>query len=165
MSKASNDLRITLDRRIHRAATGTFDGVVEAVDQSKRTCSVSVGDVTYEDVSLYAVENAQLKGFCIVPKVGSGVIVSRIGGSNMLYVAMFSEVDKVIVTIGDSCFTITDNGFTVTRDGSGLKKTLQDLCDAIGRLTVSTSSGPSGVPINRAEFSAIKNELNKYLEG
>lgn len=163
-------------------AIGSIYATVGSVDPDARTVTATDdNDMTYDDVRLYAVERPELKGSVVLPKVGSRVLLSRIGTSNELYVSMFSEVDRMLLTIGDkqsvevteglleaktdkSNLRITPEGFTIVRDGAGLKKTLTDLCEAIGRLTVTTQSGPSGVPINAAEFSAIKQELNKYLE-
>ena len=137
--------------------------------------------VTYDGVSLFAVENPKLKGPCIIPAVGSTVLVGRIGGSNELYIAMFSQIDKVLLTIGDdfvleigsqgigikadtTTIQASTGGLTFSRGSSSLKKTLTDLCDALGALTVPTGTGPSGVPINKAQFDLIKQGLNDYLE-
>jgi hypothetical protein len=105
----------------------------------------------------------------------------RIANSEQLYVALFSEVDKVLLTSGSLELTIdpdkvelkkgeailkqTEAGFTMTRSGEGLKKLLEDLITAITQLTVTTGVGPSGAPINAAAFNAIKNRLGNLLEG
>ncbi|MEG1464811.1 MAG: hypothetical protein RSC11_07935 [Mucinivorans sp.] len=81
---------------------GGFYATVKSVEADKRTCVVADGDeMSYDDVLLYGVADAELKGFCLIPKVDSTVLVARIGGSNELYVAMFSQVDRVLLTIGD----------------------------------------------------------------
>ena len=89
---------IELRRRlsgIGRAPGGeTFPATVRGVDGDRRTCTVEAESVTYDDVLLYAVADAGRRGFCFLPAVGSIVLVSRLGGSNELYVAMFSEVDE-----------------------------------------------------------------------
>src|SRR5690606_15303532 len=139
-------------------------GTVESVDEAKRVCSVRIGGIVREGVLLYAREDAGLKGFCLIPKKGSLVVVSRIGSGNRLVVELFSEVDKVIATVEDAEFSITGKGFKLNNGSGGLLKTLSDLCDAIAKLTVTTGVGPSGVPINIADFQKIKQELNQYLE-
>lgn len=163
--KENEKLREVFNRRLREVADGSFWATVESVDESKRTCTVSDDGVSYEDVLLYAVENASLQGFCLIPRQGSRVIVSRLGGSSELYVSMFSEVDRLLLTIQGVSFTVTPKGFTIVRNGSGLRKTLEKLCEAIGRLTVPTNVGPSGIPVNKAEFEAIKADLTNYLEG
>lgn len=80
-----------------------FPAVVSAVDEKARTCKVKIVDnVEYEDVRLYAVVDDSLKGFCLIPAVDSMVLVGRIGNGNELCVVSFSEVDKVLGTIGDN---------------------------------------------------------------
>ncbi len=79
-----------------------FAAQVEEVDEKKRTCRVKVNEgVSFEDVRLYGLTDDGLKGFCLIPKRDSMVLVSRIDNGNELYVTMFSEVDKVLGTIGD----------------------------------------------------------------
>ena len=119
--------------------------------------------MTYDDVLLYAVADAGRRGFCFLPAVGSIVLVSRLGGSNELYVAMFSEVDEVRLSVGESSFSMTAEGFAAGRGGSGLRSTLEQLIDAICALTVTTGTGPSGTPINAADFMQIKEDLKNYL--
>lgn len=82
--------------------TGVIYAKIKSVDAEKRTCVV-VDDLEmqYDDVLLYSVENADLKGWVVLPKVDSVVLVGRIGDSNELYVAMMSEIDGAMLTIGD----------------------------------------------------------------
>lgn len=81
----------------------SFYARVKSVDPDKRVCVVTDHNgIDYDDVLLYAIENIDLKGFVFIPKVDSNVIVSRIGASNELFVSLFSEVDKVLLTIGDN---------------------------------------------------------------
>lgn len=91
-------------------STGAFTAKIKSVDADKRLCIVvDHEDMEYEEVLLYSVENVDLKGFVMIPKVDSTVLVSRIGGSNELYVAMFSEVEKVLLTIGDKVEVALDD--------------------------------------------------------
>lgn len=169
-----------LHNRMKEVGDSIIYGTVEKVDESARTCDVKVGGITYEGVLLYALEKDELKGFTFIPKQGSGVLLARVGMSSRHFIEMFSEIDKVLVTIGDNIEVVISakgmtvkaenallqaavDGFKMTRDGSGLKKTLANLCDAIGRITVPTNVGASSTPINIAEFKAIKDDLNNYL--
>lgn len=45
--------------------------------------------------------------------------------------------------------------------GDSLKSILSDILDAINKITVPTALGPSGTPVNSAEFSAIKQRLDE----
>ena len=60
---------------------------------------------------------------------------------------------------------ITTGGLTLAKGSSGLKKTLDDLLTAIQKLTVTTGVGPSGPPINMADFVKVQQDLSNYLEG
>lgn len=181
MSKNIEEIRKKVDARFREAASTTFYATIEKVDEKKRTCSVKVGGIIYENVLLYAIEKADLKGFVVIPAVGSKVLVSRIGGGDRLSVKLFSAADKIVYTVDELSVTadkegvnilakesnikVTPGGLTLIRGGSGLKKTLTDLLDAICKLTVTTAVGPSGVPINVADFVKIKQDLENYLEG
>lgn len=82
-----------------RSGSGSFYAKIKSVDADKRTCvATDDNEMQYDDVLLYAVENADLKGVCMIPSVDSAVLVSRIGGSNELFVAMFSVIDRVVIT-------------------------------------------------------------------
>lgn len=181
MSRNIDEARQKFYERIKEAGDNVTYGTVENVDEAARTCDVRVGGVTYEGVLLSAIENPALKGFTPVPKKGSGVLLARIGTSSRRFVEMFSELDKALLSVGDNLeleindtgmrlvadrttLQATAGGFRITRGAAGLKKTLADLCDEIGRLTVPTGTGPSGIPINKAKFEIIKQGLNDYLE-
>ncbi|MCM1042371.1 MAG: hypothetical protein NC396_08120 [Bacteroides sp.] len=88
-----------------------FPAVVKDVKAEERTCTVRVNDnVDLYGVRLYAVTDNKLKGFCLIPKKGSGVLVARIANGNDLYVAMFSEVEQVLGTIGENVEVLMDAG-------------------------------------------------------
>lgn len=113
-----------VNRMVKDAAQTVISGVVSDVSETVRTCSVKAGNVTYEDVRLYGVVKGDLKGFCFIPKVGSYVLASRIGGSNELFVIMFTEVDKVLLTIGEKVEAAMDaKELTYTNDKVALKIT------------------------------------------
>lgn len=116
-NKAIDNLRRVFSARLQDAAANSFYAKIKSVDPEKRTCSVVAEATTYDDVLLYAIENKDLKGFVMLPKVDSMVLVDRLGGSNELYVTMFSEADKVILSIGDKVTAeITDAALNYTND-------------------------------------------------
>jgi len=183
MSGKNTDLlRKKLDDRLLEASGSSLYGTIRSVDEAKRTCKVQIGGIDYEDVLLYSIENPDLKGFVLIPAANSTVMVSRIAGSDRFFVALFSVIDKILFTCEDkmsiavdkttvsvisdkTTFKITQSGFTIAKSGSGLKKSLNDLLTALQQLTVSTSIGPSGVPINAAKFQEIQQDLSNYMEG
>lgn len=111
MSKEKDirEVRQLFENRLKNAAATAIYGHVKSVDEKARTCNVQVGGIVHEDVLLYAVEKENLRGRVLIPKIGSMVIVARIAASNRHYVAMFSEVDKVIFTLGEQV-TMTCDG-------------------------------------------------------
>lgn len=159
-----------------------FPATVKEVNEDEFTCSVLFDDeLEYTDVRLRSVIDPGKHGFAFIPSVGSMVLVGRIASSEQLFVAMFSEIDKVLFTSGslevvvdadkielkkgEAILRQTEAGFTMIRSGEGLKKILTDLITAITQLTVPTGVGPSGVPINTAVFNTIKTRLGNFLEG
>ena len=195
--KGTEEIRRMFERRLLEAAETVFYGEISEVDEGARTCTVIMEVISYENVLLYAVENTELKGLVLIPKVGSTVLVERIA-NDRYFVAMFSEIEKALLTIGEktkaeiseenisiragdkttvmadaencllqvgeSVVKATEKGLTIIKGGAGLKKTLEELINAIMKLTVTTGVGPSGEPINIKEFMKIKQDLNNYLE-
>lgn len=75
------------------------------------------------------------------------------------------EAEALTMVSDKATVKITTKGLTLTKGGSGLKKTLEDLLTAIKALTVTTGVGPSGPPINIADFVKIEQDLPNYMEG
>lgn len=73
--------------------------------------------------------------------------------------------ESMTIQAGQATIKTTTGGLTLAKGSSGLKKTLDDLLAAIQKLTVTTSLGPSGPPINVADFIKVRKDLSNYLEG
>lgn len=115
--KSIDSLRRQFNERLSAASGGTFYATIESVDEKMRTCSVAIDGVIFNEVMLHAVADDKLKGFCFIPKIDSTVLVSRIAGSNMMFVAMFSQVDKVLLTVGEKVeLTITGDKVELKAD-------------------------------------------------
>ena len=63
------------------------------------------------------------------------------------------------VNVGDGA----ENANEPAALGETLKGLMEDLIDAINSMTVPTPSGPSGTPINSAQFEIIKGRLDTML--
>ena len=74
------------------------------------------------------------------------------------------EAEVLTLLSDQTTVKITTGGLTLRKGGSGLKKTLGDLLTAIQKLTVTTGVGPSGPPINIADFQRVQQDLSNYLE-
>ena len=122
---------------------------VTLVDSSKYTCDVEPlnGDIEILGVKLKAGIDSNNQTMVCIPKVGSNVICTFINDSQA-YVALCDEVDKI----------------EIKSSQESLKSILEDLISAIEKVTVTTAMGPSGTPINIAEFTAIKNRIPNLLK-
>lgn len=74
------------------------------------------------------------------------------------------EAEAMTFLSGRATVKITTGGLTLAKGSSGLKKTLDDLLTAIQKLTVTTGVGPSGPPVNIADFQKVQQDLSNYLE-
>lgn len=106
-------------------------GTVDSVDASKRSCVItsvsSKGRVTIEDVQLMADID---DGFLLVPKIDSTVIVCY-STYNKPFVALFSELERVLLVVGDSTLEVT--GSEIKFNG-GLLGGLVKVSDLVSRL-------------------------------
>jgi|GEM_PF-459578 hypothetical protein len=99
-SKQMELIRQMFHSRLASASENSLYATIKEVDEAKRTCKAEIGNILYEDILLYSVENADLKGFVFIPAIDSIVLVSRVGTDRM-FVESFSEIDKVIFTLND----------------------------------------------------------------
>ncbi len=110
-------------------------------------------DVTPIDKSLAPLKKVRLtafeekSGIIITPKKDSFVIIHMLSHVDA-YVALFSEIEKV----------------SLKNEQYSLRQAFDDLLDAITKLTVTTGTGPSGQPINMADFQQIQQNISKFLE-
>jgi hypothetical protein len=165
-------------KALAKAPMQVFPATVKSVDAGALVCDVEADSVVWYEVRIQSLAQKG-KGISPLPKVGSYVLVARIGNSNELFIAAYSEVDQVLLEISDTSFKLTGAGVEITKSGKttflqedlftiktsneSLKKILKDIIDAIGALTVTTGVGPSGIPINKPQFDAIKERLDNLL--
>lgn len=119
---------------------------VTSVDKSANTCDVQPLDSTAELVEV-RLQAQQGKGLVMYPVVGSVVVVSFFSKDDA-YVSLVSDVEL----------------FDIRTQNESLKAVIADLCSAIKTLTVTTPMGPSGTPINFAQFDSITNRLNNLFK-
>lgn len=155
-----DDLIRSAMQRAFRVDNSAIAAEVLAVDDSVMQCRVRLvenPDLVLEGVRLRAVDDAQDQGFVLLPKVGSSVLVAQIRNTSAYYVAMFSEVDAARVLL-------SGGKLRVEKGGESLGKVLDDLISAILALTVTTSVGPSGTPINFLDFQNVAIRLKTILD-
>lgn len=95
-----NERTEAIRRKLQEMFTGddqVFPATVKEVDENEFTCTVIFDDeLEYTDVRLRSVIDPEKQGWAFVPSVGSMVQVGRIAGSGQLFVALFSNIDKII---------------------------------------------------------------------
>ena len=126
--------------------TYSVPAIVLSVDKSKNTCEVEPldGSADFVDVPLQADKG---KGMVLYPVIGSVVIVSMLD-KDSAFVSMVSEVELI----------------DFQTQNESLKTLIEDLIAAIKAITVTTPSGPSGTPVNFAQFDSIKTRLSKLFK-
>lgn len=78
------------------------------------------------------------------------------------YTAEFSK-DKTCFKKDQLTFQM-EKKFKIEAEGKNLKTELENVLKALEKLTVTTPMGPSGIPINVADFTNAKMNLNQILE-
>ncbi len=102
-------------------------------------------------------------GFIQFPADDSDAIIASIDGSGEYFLVRAAVLTKAMVNIGETSFTIDASGYSIEHNGESLTQILKDLLDRIVAITVPTSSGASGTPINAADFTNIKTRLDNLL--
>jgi hypothetical protein len=147
--------------KISRGNKGKFTltvGTVKAVEGD--TCTVD----DYEDVRLNAIIEVTDSQFTVYPKVGSKVVIGRLENEDNAFVLGVSEIEKVIIKIGDQLFEMKDGKFKITKGNVSLKSILNDGFDQLGKAIIMTPSGPGKFsPADITVFADLKDKTNQLL--
>jgi hypothetical protein len=96
----------------------TFPAVVTEVGQDSVTVVPVGSEAELFEVRLRAALDESDQGVIVVPKAGSSVLVTKIGGSlEECFVSMVSEPESVRVKIGDTTLLMDSSGVTIN-DGT-----------------------------------------------
>lgn len=136
---------------------------VLSVNDSVKTIDVKPVDGTAEVFNVPLQADTQHGGLVVFPSVGSKVLVV-FTSKNTAVMCNVGEIDGL--TYKDTKgveWEIKDGKVTLKNSSYSIRQAFDDLIAAIGRLTVTTGVGPSGIPINKAEFDAVKQKLNDLL--
>ena len=117
---------------LHRLLKGAKTSFIAVAKEDKED-TVDVEDLNgtkYIDVRKIATQG--IKGMIPKVKKESFVIVSRIAGSDDLYVSMYSEIEGVVITAGETTVEFNDKGEITFNGGknNGLVK-VEKLTDKI----------------------------------
>ena len=144
---------------------GTFSAqlttVGQQVDGILPACiSGAEGLVGFPDDGAYVVllEGGDTGGLMMLSASRLSKVVVSVGASRVE-----AKADGVSVQVGGVVVGISEAGVSIGTSGENLLAVLGDLLSALAVLTVPTSSGPSGVPVNASDFVALSARLNAVL--
>jgi len=180
MTKNSAKIRYgitALAYRPYEILSGTV--VAGSVNIGANTISVQTNynDIPIEGVLLNAIGDSAT-GMVLVPKEDSAVIIGSIDGPGQWTLINASELEQAVIKIGEVTFTMKETGIKmahgntifdigelikINTESESLFAILNDLITAISLLTVTTSTGPSSVPVNVASFTALLSRLSNLL--
>ena len=168
MSKTANEIKEKI-RAMTTNVVQCMIGTVISIDEDNAVCDVEVDGNTYYDVHLKSVMDENVKGIKILPAKDSIVLVERIGNSNELFVAMYSEVDAILWEIGDLKFHFDKDGFIFNGgDNKGMVK-LPELVQKLNNMenkvneligickSMTVALAPSGTyPLGTTFFASVQ---------
>lgn len=99
------------------------------------------------------VDFSKEEGFSYIDKFENNIKIDKDGNINLI------AKNKLVVD-AEKGIDIGSENLESAAKGDTLVDMLSDLCDKISALTVPTALGPSGIPINVADFTTIKSKLN-----
>lgn len=166
---------------------------VIAVDEQKRTVKVQElanSGMIHEGVQLQAIEFGTANvatGFCLVPAIGSVVLIEMFDNNELLYhVTSQEKIDKLLLNIGatmtmtidstgvkiksNTCeFNMDSTGVEIKNAGITLASIMLELINQIvaAQIVVTTPAGPgTGVlnPVSIAAIQAIIPKVNAVLK-
>lgn len=111
-------------------------GKVSNIDESKRICDISIDeDITLSNCRLNAIIDSYENHLLIVPKDNSMVAFITVGGklTEPLIIA-YSEIEKVLLTIGESDILIEDGKIEMNGGNLGGLIKLQQLESNLDKL-------------------------------
>lgn len=129
-------------------------------------------------VLIHAVPGEE-EGLILVPADGSYVLLGAVEGSGQWVVLKAGELRKAEIRLGNTHMLVDENGvqcgkssavlkvsnkIEISTAGENLHGLLKDLLAAIKVLTVPTPAGPSGVPVNLADFVALELRVDNLLQ-
>jgi hypothetical protein len=136
------DVRTALQDFILNFNSPVFIGEVATVDAEKVTCSVRLVSnpaIEIKNIRLRAVDDEQDKGFVLYPKVGSTILVGKIENLSAYYVAMFSELEHVVINGGEN------GGLVISQNTANklnaIEKKMNDLASIFNQWTPAPSDG------------------------
>jgi hypothetical protein len=144
-----------------------FNGIDLVINKDGELTVTYLGAQKSDGTKADNVEEDSLGTFVKISKDGN-LLVSDKEGKNQI---LLDHATGKVQIVSENEVNVTSEtvrlGDTETTDpavlGNELKGLLEDIIKAINKLTVPTSTGPSGTPINAPEFSSISSRLGAML--
>jgi hypothetical protein len=146
--KGSKELYQAL-RAISKAEDQVLPGLVTTVETD--TIDVDVAGVVYYGVRLKSVADGTGTGLVIKPKVGSVVLISKIGDQgNEFFVSMYSEVDTMHFKNAAVEMKVDDTGFLIKKGSDTLLQVLKMIIESQQQIMVLYGNNPDYVKLAQA---------------
>ncbi len=100
--------------------SNVIPAVVVSVDKAACTCVVEFDELPIEDVRLRAAVSPGGDGVLLFPKVGSAVLVEKIGSKEDYFITMVSEVEEIKWLVDGCTLNINSTGFKIDKNGVSL---------------------------------------------
>lgn len=136
---------------------------VMSVDEDEATCVLDDEGILIYDVRLKPILSDK-ETLIVFPAPGSWVLAARVEDDEEWIVISCEHATKIRLSSADCVIEMGQNGVKISKGSETLSQVLSDLITAIKALTVPTSNGPSGTPINAAAFDTIKNRITNFLK-
>lgn len=118
------------------------------------------------DVRLNAIDQSFDDMFLIIPVIGSQVLCLVVENQHAeTAIVKYTEVEKVIITIGGARFEMSAGKFDFKNDQSDLKEILTKTFDQLKNAIITTPSGPGQFSDpNKLEFEQLKSDTEKLFK-
>lgn len=138
--------------------TFTLGIVQEVADQS---CKVGL----YENVRLSSIIAEEMGSFVrIYPKIGSTAIIGRIEGTDEAFLVATSEIERVIVQMGEQIFEMKNGKFSIKNQQTDLRYILESWLTQLSTASIITPQGPGNFsPADAQVFQDLKNQIGQLL--
>lgn len=131
------------------------------------TCTVErEGLPPLYDVRLNAIDASFDNMFLIYPVIGSQVLCLVVENQPAeTAIVKFTEIEKIIITIGGARFEMSSGKFEFKNDSANLKEILTKTFDQLKNAVITTPSGPGQFSDpNKLELENLKNETIKLFK-
>lgn len=148
---------------------------INSLGKNRRKFTLLVGSVKsiegdtcmvdhYEEVQLNAIIDNLESQFTVYPKIGSKVIIARLDDSDSMFVVRCSEVEKVIIKLGNLLFEMKDGKFSIQNENANLKSILNDAFTQLDIASIITPDGPGQFSTaDKNVFNQLKQKVNLLL--